>query len=118
FEVRAAHRTEFDRDEGALALAALERLPDQHLVVPRTVEVAGVEHGDAGLERGMDGRDRFRVVGGPVAARHAPTTQPHFGNVRTVSSQSNNPHPKSPRALEFFRRAILNNWSSNGSHAM
>jgi hypothetical protein len=57
FEVRAAHRAEFDRDEGALALAAFERLPDQHLVVPRTVEVAGVEHGDAGLERGMDGGD-------------------------------------------------------------
>src|SRR5207253_9675730 len=86
FEGRGAPRPEFDRDEGALALAALERLPDQHLVVPRTVEVAGVEYGDAALERGMDGRDRLRVVGRPVAARHAHATEPHSGNVRTVSS--------------------------------
>src|SRR5260221_427238 len=118
FEVRAAHRAEFDRDEGTLTLAALERLPDQHLVVPRPVEVAGVEHGDAGLERGMDGRNRLRVVGGMVAAGHAYSTESHFGNVRTVSTQSNKPHPKSPRALEFFRRAIPNNWSSNLSPAM
>src|SRR5262249_6092669 len=59
---------------------------------PRTVEVAGVEHGDAGLERGMDGGDRLRIVGRPVAARHAHATEPHFGNVGTVSSQSNKPH--------------------------
>ena len=92
FEIRAAHRAEFYRDERALALAAFERLGDQHLVVPGAVEVAGVEHGDAGLERGADGGDRLRVVGRPVAARHAHATEPHFGNVRTVSSQSNKPH--------------------------
>jgi len=117
FEVRAAHRAEFDRNERALALAAFERLPDQHLVVPRTVEVAGVEHGDAGLERGMDGRNRLRVVGGPIAARHAHATEPHFGNVRTVSSQSNKPHLDLRQSPGIFRHAILNNWSSNLSCA-
>ena len=32
----------------------------------------------------MDGRDGFRVVGVPIAARHAHATEPHFGNAGTV----------------------------------
>ena len=92
FQVRAAHRPELERDEGALALAAPERLADEHLVVSRAVEVAGVEHGDAGFERGMDGGDRLGIVGRPVAARHAHAAEPHFGDFRTIAAKAAGAH--------------------------
>src|SRR5262249_24409734 len=57
-------------------------------------KAADIQHGDAGLERGMDGRDGFRGV--PIAARHAHATEPHFGNAGGVSSQSNKPHLNLP----------------------
>jgi hypothetical protein len=38
----------------------------------------------------------FRVVGVPIAARHAHATEPHFGNAGTVPSQSNKPHLNLP----------------------
>src|SRR5260370_40140422 len=80
-----------------------------------SVKVARIQHGDVGLERGMDGRDGFRVVGVPIAARHAHGTEPHFGNAGTVPSRSNKPHLNPPR---IFGRAILSKWSANLSHAM
>ena len=43
----------------------LQRLADQHLVVAHAVEVAGVEEGDAGIERGVDGGDALRASAGP-----------------------------------------------------
>jgi len=91
-EIGGAQRAELDREKDALALAALERLADQHLIVARAVEVAGVEHAHAGLERGLDGCDGFGVVGGPVAAGHAHAAQTHGGDLRAVSPQWNKPH--------------------------
>ncbi|MCW2626031.1 MAG: hypothetical protein JWR48_2753, partial [Mycobacterium sp.] len=38
---------------------------EQHLVVAHAVEVAGVEQGDAGVERGTDGGDALGAVAGP-----------------------------------------------------
>jgi hypothetical protein len=33
--------------------------PIQHLVVPRAVEIAGIQQGDPGIKRRMDGGDAF-----------------------------------------------------------
>ena len=44
----------------------------------------------------------FRVVGVPIAARHAHATEPHFGNAGTVSSQSNKPHLNLPGFSAHF----------------
>ncbi len=60
-----AQRAEFDADQQVVAVAALQRFADQHLVVAHAVEVAGVEQGDAGVERGVDGGDALGAVGGP-----------------------------------------------------
>ena len=57
-------------------------------------KVAAIQHGDAGLEHGMDGRDGFRVASLPIAARLAHAAEP--GNAGTVSSQSNKPHLNLP----------------------
>ena len=81
---RAPHKG-FSLQPDASAPAAISRLA-------RAVKVADIQHGDAGLERGRDGHDGFRVAGVPIAARHAHATEPHFGNAGAVSSQSNKPH--------------------------
>ncbi len=48
------------------AVAFCKRLGDQHLVVTHAVEIASVEKGDAGVERGVDGGDALAPVGGPI----------------------------------------------------
>ncbi len=57
--VGPAQRAVLDADHDLVAIAALERLGDQHLVVAHAVVVAGVEQRDAGVERGVDGGDAF-----------------------------------------------------------
>src|SRR5262249_2814135 len=87
----------FSLQPDASAPAAVSRLS-------RAVKVADFQHGDAGLERGMDGHDGFRVAGVPIAARHA--MQP--------SPISETPGPFRPNRTSRisispdFRRAILN----------
>ena len=54
----------------ALALAAAQGFADQHLVVAHAVEIAGIEQGDAGVERGMDRRRCFHRG---LPARRNPT---------------------------------------------
>ena len=90
--VGAAHRSAFDHDEGALALAALERVADQHFIVAHAVEIAGVDCRDAGLERGMDGGDGLGIVGRPVDARHAHAAEPKGGNQRAVTAEEKSLH--------------------------
>ena len=66
-----AQGAELDADRDRVAVLAFERLADEELVVAHAVEVAGVDERDAGVERGVDGRDRLRAVGGAVEVRHA-----------------------------------------------
>ena len=62
---------ELDADLQIVAIAPGERLADQHLIVAHAVEIAGVEQGDAGVERGVDGGDALAAVGRAVEIRHA-----------------------------------------------
>ena len=77
---RFAHGAELDADEGLIAVAALERLADQHLVMAHAVEIARIEQGDAGLQRRMDGGDALGPVGRSVHARHAHAAEAEGGN--------------------------------------
>src|SRR6516225_11760175 len=97
---RAPHKG-FSLQPDASAPAAISRLS-------RAVKVADIQHGDAGLERGMDGHDGFRVTSVPIAARHGPCSRARkrwgrFVPIEQAASQS-------PR---IFGRAILNKWSAN-----
>src|SRR5689334_17345419 len=73
-----------------------ERLPDEHLVVPHPVEVAGVEEVDPGVEGRVDRRDRLRPVGMAVEVRHAHAPEPqrrHLGARRPQPRPSHAPTP-------------------------
>jgi hypothetical protein len=74
----------------AAAFAANQRPPAASAVY--LAKVARIQHGDVGFERGLDGRDGFRVVGVRIAARHAHATEPR----RDRPSQSNKPHLNLP----------------------
>ncbi len=87
FQVGRAHRAAFDGYEGALALAAFKRVADQHFVVAHAVEIAGIDHGDAGFQRGMHGGDGVLIVGRPVAARHAHAAETESGDDGTVTAE-------------------------------
>ena len=69
--VRATQHAVLDADHDVVAVAVAERLAEQELVVAHAVEVAGVEQGDAGVERGVDGGDALGLVGRPVEVGHA-----------------------------------------------
>ena len=86
--VGAAQRAELHADQRLLAPARRQRVADQHLVVAHPVEVAGVEQRDAGVERGVDRRDRLGVVGGPVGARHPHAAQADRADLRAARAQA------------------------------
>jgi hypothetical protein len=69
-------RAELDRDLHIAPVAGGQRLADQQLVVAHAVEIAGVEQRDAGVERGMDGRDALAAVGRAVDIGHAHAAEP------------------------------------------
>jgi hypothetical protein len=62
------HLAELRRQHDVIAPAG-ERLADQRLVVAPAVHVRGVDVVDAEVDRLVDERDRFRVVGGAVDSR-------------------------------------------------
>ena len=66
-----AERAELDADLHVLPRTAAQRLGDQKLVVAGAVEIPGVEQRDAGIERGVNGGDALRLVGGTVDIGHA-----------------------------------------------
>src|SRR5215831_6798004 len=80
--------------QGVLVCSPMPALPQPSALYLAPNKAADIQHGDAGLERGVDGRDGFRGVF--IAARHAHATEPHFGNAGAVSSQSNKPHLNLP----------------------
>src|SRR5215471_12628774 len=66
-----AQRTELHAEYDAVAVPARKRLADQHFVMAHAVEIAGVEQGDAGLERRMNGRDAFVAICRTIEIGHA-----------------------------------------------
>jgi hypothetical protein len=68
--VGAFHLAELRHHQRLVAPAALERAPEQRLVVAPAVHVGRVEVVDAALERVVDDADRLLVVGVAVYARH------------------------------------------------
>ena len=64
-----------------------KRFVDQHLVMAHAVEIAGIEEGDAGVQRGMDGGDALAPIGRAVHVRHAHATKSDGRNFRSSSAE-------------------------------
>ena len=71
--IGSAERAELHAEQNLVA-ATFQRLADEKLVSPHAVEVTGVEHVHAALDRLVDGRDAFGLV---TIAVPAPSAHPH-----------------------------------------
>jgi hypothetical protein len=56
--------------------------------VTGAIEIAGIEQGDAGLERGMNGGDALAFIGGPIEIAHPHAAQTNGGDDRTFFAQT------------------------------
>ena len=104
--VGIAQRAELDADLEIVAIAAGERFADQHLIVAHAVEIAGVEQGDAGIERGVDGGDALAAVGRAVEIRHAHAAEADGRDGWACGAEFALFHDGSPR----IRRRIFAPW--------
>ena len=66
-----AHGPELNADHDLIALVALQRVPDEHLIVPAAVEVAGVQQRHSRIKRAVDGCDAFGTVCRAIEIGHA-----------------------------------------------
>jgi hypothetical protein len=87
---------ELHADLHAVARNTAQRLADQHLIMAHAVEVAGIQQGDAGLSRRMDGGDAFRPVGGAIHAGHAHAAEAEGGNLGAGGAENTVLHRKPP----------------------
>ena len=104
--VGIAQGAELDADLQIVAIAPRERFADQHLIVAHAVEIAGVEQGDAGIERGMDGGDALAAIGRAVEIRHAHAAEADGRDGWTCGAEFALFHGGSPRN----RRRIFAPW--------
>ena len=86
--VGIAHGAVFDGDEGALPPPAFQGFAQHQFGVAGAVEIGRVDQRDAGVERGLDGRDAFGIVGRTVAAGHAHASETDSGNLRTMAAHA------------------------------
>jgi hypothetical protein len=84
---RIAQRTVLDAEHDIVAVALLERCGDEKFVVSHTVEIAGIEKVDAGVEGGMDRRNTLGPIRRAVHSRHAHAAEPDLGHLRTRLSE-------------------------------
>ena len=94
--VRPAQGAELDAQDGALALAAFQRLAEQHLVMSHAIEVAGIEQRDARFQCRVDGGDALAFVRRTVEIRHAHATEPdgrYGGSAGAESARLHASHP-------------------------
>jgi hypothetical protein len=66
-----AEGAELHAQRDGVAVAILERTPDQQLVPTGAVEVGRVDQRDARVDGRVDGGDALAVVGSPVEVGHA-----------------------------------------------
>lgn len=75
------------RGEDDVLPPARERLPQQLLVAPGTVDLGRVEDRDAEVERAMDRRDRLGLVGGAVGLAHPHAPEPESRDLEAARSE-------------------------------
>ncbi len=61
----------FHAEKHAVARDGVERLADEQFVVPHSVEVAGIQQGDSGVDRCVQRRETFPAVCRTVHTGHA-----------------------------------------------
>ncbi len=84
--VRAAHVAELRGEHDAIALP-LDGAPHQLLVGVGTVDVRGIEEGDAQLQGAVDGGDRFGVVAPRIEVGHPHAAEADAGDDETLSTE-------------------------------
>jgi hypothetical protein len=69
-----------------LVTAALDRSSNEFLVRVRTVDLCGIQMGDAQVQRAMDGTDRLRIATGTdvVVAGHRHGAESNTGYVESA----------------------------------
>jgi hypothetical protein len=67
------------------------------------IEVAGVEEGDAGIERGVDRRDALLPVGRAVHARHAHAAEADCRDIRAGLPEFTRFHVSPPFSVPVMR---------------
>jgi hypothetical protein len=82
-----AQRAELDADRHRVSVAVLQCLGDQQLVAARAVEIARVDQGDAGIDRGVDRGDALALVGGAIEVGHAHGAEADGGDVGARGSK-------------------------------
>ena len=84
--VRATQRAELHGDLHVRA-SVRDGATDEHLVGAHAVEVARVEEGHAGVERGMNRRDGLLLVAPTVEVAHAHATETEGEDLRALRSE-------------------------------
>jgi hypothetical protein len=92
--VRAALGAELHLDEDLRAIAALQRLAQEQLVVPHAVEVSGVKERDAGVEGGVDRGDRLSAISSAVSAGQSHAAEAEGGEGGAVLAEGAGLHPR------------------------
>src|SRR5579862_1353149 len=95
---RIANDAEFSGENDLVALA-LDGAPDKFFVGVRSVNVGGVEKGDAEFESAVDGSDRFVVVASGVKLGHAHTAESLGGHFEACVTESARLHDGSLRYI-------------------
>jgi hypothetical protein len=83
-------------DDYAVPVSAAQRLPDQQLIVPHAVVIAGVEQVDPGVEGRVDRGDALWLLRRTIDTGHAHAAQPNRRDERTGRPQLSRDHQKAP----------------------
>src|SRR6266536_4630904 len=75
------------RGDNKLVTFTANRAPDKLLILERTVNVSGIEKGDAEFNGAMNGSDRFFLIAGSIEFGHAHTAEAKGGDSQAVTAK-------------------------------
>jgi hypothetical protein len=116
--VGSAQCSKLHTDDCAVPVPATQRLPDQQLIVPHAVVIAGVEQLDPGVKGRADRGDALWLIRRTIDTGHAHAAQPNRRDERTGRPQLSCDHQKPPvprvpgqptqpiSAAAFWRRSV------------
>src|SRR5215475_2410617 len=85
---------------------SLDRLPDQHLVLVRAVDIGCVEKGHAEFDGSVNGGDGFLFVSAAIKLRHAHAAQAKGRYFETTAAEFARFHKNPPRNQETIRTKL------------
>ena len=121
---RVSLHAELHREDDLVAIAAPQGFADEQLVVPRPIEVTGVDEGHARIQRGAQGGDALVVVSGSVEIGHAHGAEADGGDSGTRSPERtvlhglghcSNPHADSLAAMRSATMIVVTLVGTDGT---